>query len=393
MPTYLDANWLATILETVISILIFFIGVPFAYTLLIPEEIRPLYIAIFKVPHVKKIRNVSFFAFLFILVFANHLIRDIIIDRITDQKIQDGLLLGFNTLSLVLFIIYVAVTISYIKKIIYKEGGYIKFLLAHLKDKVSIKNELNRESIHHLPTICNATKNHDERNEFTDYLQWAVCNFKAKNGYNGDSLELFLDTIVLQTTIANPNFHNKKDLSKIQDICTEIITTHHYSIREIDLRSATKCTVAIAAIALKHEMMELFDYCLSIISGIPNSAESVQQICLLSIKNGNSTHAAAEVNRCLVRITENKKGTIEWKRHLNNAIILFAWLNSTDNTQTKNFVHEKLTPPTADGLITFADAEKVRKSLYTSYDFTSAEKVQNLIDDFFTKPTPDIVES
>src|SRR5262245_12941738 len=122
---YLESHWLSTILESVFAIFIFLLGIPLLFAhVFMPEELRELYNKRFEIDHTKKIRRFIIWTVSFVLIFSNHLVKDII-EHDCDTCIVSSWFLILNIITLIAFLTFFFDVLSYLKAVFFSKASYI----------------------------------------------------------------------------------------------------------------------------------------------------------------------------------------------------------------------------------------------------------------------------
>lgn len=387
MHEILSPHWLSTILEIVCTVFIFLLGLPFLIShIFLPEEVRDIYNKKMGAEHLKDTIYFFYWVLAFLIFFCNHFLKGVI-ETYFPKDLVEGTLITYNLLTLIAFIIFFIEVNIYIKNFFFSKNNHSTILLLTTKSFEGLQNKNSsttkpeyKEELMDIVAICHCIKTRLDSEGYIKEIEKYVKTIIAKDYYTGEELEKLIQELLSQSILENKVFHNYTDLNNIFRLLCYIIQFQQDNLRlkKVDSEKAKECLKEIGKLANKLNLKQLFSTLYSKAVELENANSLIFELSKESNRSMHSRYIAGK-GKILIQnyITYKKMGA------LRNGIAIFSWLYA-GNDQMKQFVTEQL-KSVINEEITKGDFLKVQKSFYDVADFYTADLVQKLYFDLYTK--------
>lgn len=379
---FFESHWISTILESVFAIYIFLLGIPSLFAhIFMPEEFRELYTRRFKQIHYRKLQIFTVWVVLFIVFFANHLVKNLIV-RYVNQEEVEKVLLSLNVITLILFISYFYFTISYLRELFFTNVGYTGLLLENIKKEIIVQKQVTPQIIYDLQTVAGGTRNPNSRQQVLQCVHQIIDSYLSNVKMDDSILEELVYKVLVEAITENSTFHNERDMRLIHTINDDIIVRNCTFVRPFNCRASIECLFQVGTICLHQKKNELLLECLASMIKAKGSYFYIRELCRLSLQYGYLVPTADKAIEYLEKY-RNSANSSERDAFLLNSITFFAWLNLDNNIQAKRFVFTNLTPAVAQNEIDRHAFERILEHYYEENDFYTANAVAQMAEALF----------
>lgn len=393
LETLLDSNWIFGLLSTIVGIYIFLMSLPaIIFQFSINSELRHVYFERFN--SIDRIRrSFTFFAFLvvlFILILSNPGIKYYIQNtKEYNEEQKISFLYIYYFVTLMAFIFFFIASNFQVNRWIFKKSLFqelIESICKQVDEDYKRTLEINNKVISQMRSIVKVASDSNDKTVCYFGIQSILTKISQDKNYQDGQLNLFIEEVILNGILTNPNIKNNAELKRIVDLLQLVEGLLHESHNNVDIRALRNTYLSIAKQAIDIQAYELLNKTTDRIFSLKDSYEAMLQIAKIQIDNRLSQDVAAKATRYLNKYQRSEDEN-EKMASMRIAVILYAWLYNLENSQVKLFVKTKLKLPSGELVISNTELERVKTSHFNFGDFFTAECVDNLIGSIYKKET------